>query len=127
MSDDWGIDSHTAEARLRWPLAETSYVEPQLRYYMQNEADFYRASLSAGEPMPQHASADFRLGDFDAVTVGLKFGRRTASGNEWSARLEYYQQNGQVPTDQIIGNQAMREQYPDLSAVILQVSYSFSP
>jgi len=125
MTDDWGIDSNTAEVRLRWPLGDASYIEPQLRYYMQSEADFYRASLVNGEPLPQYASADFRLGQFNAVTLGVKFGRRTASGNEWNTRLEFYQQSGNVPSEQIIGNQAAREQFPDLRAVILQFGYSF--
>jgi hypothetical protein len=125
MTDDWGIDSHTLETRFRWPVGTGSYIEPQLRYYMQNEADFYRASLTAGEPLPQYASADFRLGNFDAVTAGVKFGHRLASGNEWSTRVEYYRQSGEVPRAQLIGNQARREQYPDLSAVIVQLNYAF--
>jgi Protein of unknown function (DUF3570) len=125
MTDDWGIDSHTGEVRLRWPWGGSNYIEPQLRYYMQNAADFYRSSLVNGEPLPQYASADFRLGEFDAVTFGMKFGHRTPGGNEWSARIEYYQQSGEVPREQIIGNQANREQYPDLSAIIAQFSYSF--
>jgi Protein of unknown function (DUF3570) len=125
MTDDWGIDSHTADVRLRWPLGANSYIEPQLRYYTQNEADFYRASLVAGEALPKYASADFRLGNFDATTVGIKYGHGTDSGNEWSIRAEYYQQDGSVPRAQIIGNQAKREQYPDLSAVILQFGYRF--
>jgi Protein of unknown function (DUF3570) len=125
MTDDWGIDSSTAEARLRWPIGAASYIEPQLRYYTQSEADFYRASLVGGTPLPQYASADFRLGNFDATTIGVKFGHRTGGGNEWNTRLEYYQQSGQVPGDQIIGNQANREQYPDLSAVIVQFGYRF--
>ncbi|MET0535848.1 MAG: DUF3570 domain-containing protein, partial [Steroidobacter sp.] len=125
MTDDWGIDSSTLETRLRWPLGAANFIEPQLRYYTQSEADFYRSSLIAGQPLPEFASADFRLGNFDAVTVGVKFGHRTASGNEWSTRLEYYQQSGDVPSEQIIGNQAGREQYPDLSAVIVQFGYRF--
>lgn len=125
MTDDWGIDSQTAEARLRWPLGAASYVEPHLRYYTQNEADFYRSSLVAGQPLPQFATADFRLGNFDATTIGVKFGYRTSAGNEWSTRLEYYQQSGTIPRNQLIGNQARREQYPDLSAVIVQFGYRF--
>jgi hypothetical protein len=124
MTDDWGIDSHTGEVRLRWPLGD-GYIEPQLRYYTQSAADFYRASLVDGAALPRYASADFRLGDFDATTVGIKYGHGTASGNEWSIRAEYYQQNGSVPREQIIGNQANREQYPDLSAVIVQFGYRF--
>lgn len=125
MTDDWGIDSHTADARLRWPVGSAYFIEPQLRYYMQNEADFYRSSLRADEPLPQYASADFRLGSFDAVTLGVKFGGTTRGGSEWSTRLEYYMQSGEVPSEQIIGNQARREQYPDLSAVIVQFGYKF--
>lgn len=125
MTDDWGIDSHTAEARLRWPIGAAMFIEPQLRYYMQNEADFYRSSLRADEALPEHASADFRLGSFDAVTVGLKFGGVTCGRNEWSTRLEYYMQSGEIPSGQIIGNQANREQYPDLEAVIVQFGYKF--
>lgn len=125
MTDDWGIDSHTADARLRWPIGDAYFVEPQLRYYMQNEADFYRSSLRADQPLPEYASADFRLGSFDAITVGLKFGGTTRSGSEWSTRLEYYMQSGKIPSDQIIGNQARREQYPDLDAVIVQFAYKF--
>ncbi|WP_129645785.1 DUF3570 domain-containing protein [Peristeroidobacter agariperforans] len=125
MTDDWGIDSHTGEVRLRWPVGDASYVEPQLRYYMQSQADFYHPSLVQGAALPAYASADFRLGEFDAVTVGLKFGHRTSGGNEWNARLEYYQQNGSISRDQLIGNQFAREQYPDLKAVIAQFGYRF--
>jgi hypothetical protein len=125
MTDDWGIDSHTGEVRLRWPLGSASYVEPQLRYYMQSQADFYRPSLVQGAAFPAYASADFRLGEFNAVTVGVKFGHQTAGGNEWSARLEYYQQSGTIAREQLIGNQFAREQYPDLNAVIAQFGYRF--
>jgi len=125
MTDDWGIDSSTLETKLRWPVGAGNFIEPQLRYYTQSEADFYRSSLVDGQPVPEFASADFRLGNFDAITVGVKFGHRTASGNEWSTRLEYYQQSGDVPKEQILGNQARREQYPDLSAVIVQFGYRF--
>jgi hypothetical protein len=34
-------------------------------------------------------------------------------------------QSGEVPSDQIIGNQRNREQYPDLNAVIVQFGYKF--
>jgi hypothetical protein len=124
MTDDWGIDSNTAEVRLRWPIG-SGYIEPQLRYYTQTAADFYRSSLIGGEAAPRYASADFRLGEFDATTIGLKYGHDTAGGNQWSIRAEYYQQTGSVPREQIIGNQAGREQYPDLSAVIVQFGYRF--
>ena len=75
--------------------------------------------------LPLHASADYRLGEFDAFTVGLKYGRKLDSGNEWSARVELYSADGSVPADLLIGNQGDREIYPDTTAIIAQFSYSF--
>ena len=124
-TDDWGIDSHTLDARLRWPIGEFNYVEPHLRYYTQSAADFYRFSLLDGDPLPSFASADARLADLDGVTLGLKYGHRTVSGSEWNARIELYQQSGNVSGNQLIGNQSRREQFPDLDAVIVQVGYRF--
>jgi hypothetical protein len=124
-TDDWGVDSHTLDARLRWPIGEFDYIEPHLRYYTQSAADFYRFSLADGELLPSFASADARLADLDGVTLGLKYGHRTVSGSEWNARVELYQQSGDVSADQLIGNQSRREQFPDLDAVIVQIGYRF--
>lgn len=125
MSDDWDIDSHTLDGRLRIPFGDSAYLEPHLRYYTQTEADFYRTSLTAGEPLPLYAASDYRLGSFDAVTAGLKYGWETAAGHEAAVRLEFYRQTGDVPSEQIIGNQRDRDLYPGLDAIILNVSYRF--
>lgn len=125
MTDDWEIDSHTLEARLRWPIGGTSYIEPHLRYYTQTAAEFYRMSLVDGEPLPQYASADYRLAEFGGITAGVKFGHETAGGNEFGIRLEYYQQSGNVSDSLLIGNQFNRETSADLNAVIAQFSYRF--
>ncbi|MCB1844385.1 MAG: DUF3570 domain-containing protein [Halioglobus sp.] len=82
MTDDWGVDSHTLDGHLRIPLGDRAYIEPHLRFYTQTEADFYRASLSAGEPLPLHAASDYRLGNFEAITAGLKYGWKTGSGQD---------------------------------------------
>lgn len=125
MSDDWGIDSHTLDVKLNWPLGEASYIEPQLRFYTQSEADFYRIGLVDGEPLPPFASADYRLGNFDAITAGLKYGGRTLSGNDFAVRLGYYRHDGGVPPDQLIGSQDQDSLYPGLDAIIFDVSYGF--
>ena len=91
----------------------------------QTEAEFYRASVIDGDPLPQYASSDYRLGDFDALTAGIKYGWKMESGNDMSVRLEYYMQRGEVPAAQIIGNQSQRELYPDLDAIIANFSYRF--
>ena len=125
MTDDWEIDSHTLDLRLRWPVGEQSYIEPHLRFYTQSEADFYTISLVDGVELPAFASADYRLGNFDAVTAGMKYGWTTRGGNEMSIRAELYRQTGSIPGDLLIGNQVGRETYPDLDAIILQFSYRF--
>ncbi|HEU4654042.1 MAG TPA: DUF3570 domain-containing protein [Steroidobacteraceae bacterium] len=125
MTDDWGINSETIDGRFRWPLSGGYFVEPHMRYYTQTAADFYRFDLIDGQPLPQFASADYRLGKFEAATLGLKVGHETAQGNEWNARLEYYQQNGKVSQSDLIGNQLQRDNAPDLKAVIFQVGYRF--
>ena len=125
MTDDWEIDSHTVDLRYRWPVGNSSYIEPHLRYYTQTAADFYRLYLVDGEPLPEYVSADYRLGDFDAITVGVKYGWTTKNGNDMNVRLEFYQQSGDVPANQLIGNQVNQDNYPDLNAIIFQYGYSF--
>jgi hypothetical protein len=123
-TDDWEVDSHTLETRLRLPLGESNYLEPHLRYYQQTAASFYRYSLASG-PLQEFASADSRLADMNAVTIGLKYGHVTAGGNEWNARLEFYQQKAKAPNEVLIGNQVGNTQMPDFSAVMLQFGYRF--
>ena len=125
MTDDWDIDSQTVDLRYRIPFGADSYFEPHLRFYTQSEAEFYQLSIPDLQPLPSFASADYRLGNFDAITAGLKYGWRTRNDNEMSVRVEAYRQSGTVPSSQIIGNQAARDNYPDLNAVIVQVGYRF--
>jgi hypothetical protein len=125
MTDDWDIDSHTIDARLRWPLGARAYLEPHLRYYTQAEANFYTASLVDGAPVPAYASNDYRLGRFDAITAGLKYGWQTRGGKDMSVRLELYQQRGEVPGEMLVGDQSASWVFPDLDALIAQFSFRF--
>ncbi len=125
MSDDWEIESHTLDLRLRWPLGDEHYLEPHLRYYTQTEADFYTVSLVDGQMLPAYASNDYRLGNFDGITAGVKYGWKTGNGHDLSVRLELYQQRGDIPANLLVGNQAGTVSYPDLDAVIAQFSYRF--
>jgi hypothetical protein len=126
MTDDWEIDSHTIDVRYRWPIGDSSYLEPHLRFYTQTEADFYRLSLDDSLSLPLYASSDYRMGNFDGTTIGLKYGWKTRNDNDMSVRVEWYTQSGTVPADQLIGNQAAHDNYPDLNALIVQFSYRFS-
>lgn len=125
MTDDWDIESHTLDLRLRWPLGSERYLEPHLRYYTQSAADFYTVSLVEGQTLPTFASNDYRLGNFDGLTAGIKYGWTTRNDHDMSVRLELYQQRGDIPADRLIGNQIGSVSYPDLDAVIAQFTYRF--
>ena len=122
--DDWDITSHTVDARYRFDVSNRLYVEPHLRYYTQQEAEFYTQSLNASTALPEFASADYRLGAFDGITYGAKLGFRLGRSSEVSARLEFYDQRGDTVGNPI-GIQANYDQFPDLDATIFQISYSF--
>jgi hypothetical protein len=124
MTDDWGVDSQTVETRYRWNISERSFLEPHLRYYSQSAADFYRTVLFDGDPLPEFASADYRLADMDAYTIGAKYGRVTDRG-EWSVRLEYYRQEGTPSPGSSVGDLANYELILPTSAVIAQFGYRF--
>ena len=125
MTDDWDIVSHTVELRYRWTFGSSRYLQPHLRFYQQTAADFYNTVLFAGAPLPAYATADHRLGEFDGITVGLKYGQATARGGEWSARIEYYTQSGNASPGAAVGALANLDLYPDLNALIAQFSYKF--
>lgn len=124
MTDDWGIDSDTVDLRYRFALGADRYLQPHLRFYSQNAADFYRTVLFDGQPVPQFATSDYRLGAFDAVTVGIKFGMDTRHG-EMSTRLELYQQTGDPDPAARVGVLSDLDLRPDMSAIIAQFSYKF--
>jgi hypothetical protein len=130
MWDDWAIDSHTIDSRFRIPLGDGSYIQPHFRYYQQSAADFYTPFLMQSDfesqgQRPEFASADYRIGEMAAYTLGLKYGMMVNKGHELSFRLEYYHQ---APTDEGFdapGMLASEDLYPTIDAIIAQVSYSF--
>lgn len=112
-ADDWGIRSHTVEGNYRLKPSERWWVEPGLRFYRQGEAKFYRLQLFDGDPVPGHASADYRLGAFKAYTVGLRYGWDFENGTGLILKAEYYMSRGDASA------------YPDLDATMFQAQYRF--
>lgn len=124
MSDDWDIDSHTVDMHYRWNLDSGRYIQPHVRFYSQTAAGFYRTVLFDGAPPPAFATADYRLSEFDAVTVGIKFGKPTGRG-EVSGRLEFYRQTGKASPGSQVGSLQSFDLNPELNAIIAQFSYNF--
>lgn len=99
--DSWGIDSVTVEGAEHVPIGRKAYVEPRVRYYRQTKADFFTYFLTAGQPLPTHASADSRLDGFSAWTYGA------TAGYEFQPGLEIYV-NGEVYRSSKTGGYGLR-------------------
>ncbi len=125
MTDDWGVDSNTFDFTYRFRMKEGYFIEPHLRWYQQSEADFYFYFLRDSDPVPAEASADYRLGEMDATTVGVKFGKQINDQHIWSVRLEQYVQSGDSSPSEAIGQLAQQDLYPDVEATLVQFNYSF--
>lgn len=124
MTDDWGIDSHTVDMHFRWRFSPDKFLEPHVRFYSQTAATFYHTVLFDGEPIPQCATADYRLAEMSAVTMGLEFATKT-SGGQFSARLEVYRQSAKPSPEALVGSLRSLDLTPDMTAVIAQVTYKF--
>lgn len=127
LFDDWDLSSHTVDFRYRYKLSEKSYLQPHIRYYQQTAVQFYQpfllqGSVPAAGSTNQFATADYRLGDFNAYTIGLEYGR--TSTQPWSIAAEYYIQGGNEPDGKFgeLNNQALA---PDVKAVMLRLNYDF--
>jgi len=125
MTDDWGIDSNTFDFTYRFKFSNGYYLQPRLRYYDQTAADFYTYFLVDGDPLPNDVSADYRLGEMEATTVGIKFGREVDRQHSWSVRLEQYEQTGESSPSEAVGQLRNQDLYPDVTATIVQLSYAF--
>lgn len=123
--DDWGITSNTFDLKYRYEIGR-SYLQPHVRYYMQDAADFYRHNLvegtdvdANGQVQLEHVSSDYRLAKMTTTTLGLKYGYAIGDNSEVSIRGEFMNQSvddGDVPAGQ---------ETPDLDAIILNAGYSF--
>jgi hypothetical protein len=111
MWDDWDVVSHTVDTHYRFNMSDSWYIEPHVRYYQQQEAEFYRYRLINTDVTPEYMTADYRLGNMTATTIGAKVGFM-AGGYANSVRLEMYQQSGD-------------ESPADLDALILQYNIRF--
>ena len=124
--DHWGIKSATVDLRYRYQIGEDYYLEPHARYYEQGAADFFHYYLVSGEAMPQYASADTRLAQFHAETVGLKFGMPLNEGSEFNIRIEYYDQHGNGSPANAIGQLKQQNLFPDLQALTVLLGYNYA-
>ena len=124
--DDWGVRSHTVDVKLRHDfVGGDTWVEPRVRWYWQHAADFFRFGLNDGEPLPDFASADGRLGPLRTATVGAAYGFRLGSyPGEFSVRAEYLAQWGDGHPASAVGVQQTIDLMPLQNIGSLTLGYS---
>jgi Protein of unknown function (DUF3570) len=130
-TDDWDVNSHTLDLHYRYELGGNSYLEPHVRYYTQTAAEFFTHGLTASElaaiqATDGYASADYRLGEFTTTTLGLKYATPIGKTSEFSVRGEIITQaNNDVAVPAGYESTGL-DLSPDLTAIVLQVGYSFN-
>ena len=105
MADNWDIKSHTIDLHYNWMQTGGSSWQPHVRYYEQTAAKFYRTLLPVSDGIPQHVSADYRLGDMYSITLGLKYSYALANDNKLELRIELISQKNDPSPDSQIGTQ----------------------
>ena len=71
-TDDWGIASHTFHTSWYQNVGTSFQLVPNVRYYSQTSADFFRLVDDYSLPLDVDQSSDFRLASYGALTLGLK-------------------------------------------------------
>lgn len=125
LFDDWGMTSHTLDARYRWRFTGHQYLEPQLRWYTQSAIDAYQPYATSAQlaDNPEALTADYRLGDFDAWTLGVRYGYRFNEQTELYTRLAAYRQ---LPRDfSSDTTPADAGDLPQMTALMLTIGASF--
>ena len=69
FDDDWGIASHTVDLAWWQNLGRNTQLVPFLRYYSQDEADFFDNVVDFSE---RYYADDYRLSTYGAITTGLR-------------------------------------------------------
>jgi hypothetical protein len=124
--DDWNLRSNTFDMKYRHELGSGKYIEPEFRFYQQSAASFYTIGLIDGEPLPEFATADYRLGRLNTMTVGASFGFHVpGTPGEFSVRGELIRQTGDGHPPEAIGVQQQFDLFPPLVVGTAVVSYSF--
>ena len=125
LEDDWDIRSHTLDVKYRYKLDALRYLEPHFRLYRQQAAEFYRHSLPQSQGLSEFASADFRLAEFDALTLGVQYGKKLPGQRNYRVSLEYYGQFGDSHPADAVGLQQQQDLFPRLDVVIFKYVYGF--
>ncbi len=95
--DSWDLNSHTFEGSYSFPFMESHKLEPFVRIYHQQAANFHTRTINYSGSgtfdtvtLPEYASADSRLAQMLSTTVGAKFRYMTSKTGSIDFRAAYY-------------------------------------
>jgi hypothetical protein len=130
--DTWSVRSNTIDVKYRHELDPDAgpnagtYLEPLVRYYKQTAASFYTPGLIQGNPLPDFATSDYRLGALQTITIGATFGYHPMdSSNVWTARAEFMRQSGGSSPPNVVGIQRNYDLTPPVNIFAVVLGYSF--
>lgn len=95
FQDDWDVQSHTLEASWYQELTSGWLINPSVRYYTQEKADFY-APYFVDLRDDGYYSSDFRLASFGSVMAGLKIGKTIAGNTRIDVGVDFYERRGEL-------------------------------
>ncbi|BAW80173.1 hypothetical conserved protein [Candidatus Nitrosoglobus terrae] len=103
--DTWEIDAHTFGASWAQSLGHGWTLTPNIRYYSQSAASFYKPFFIGSQtpislaqalnnqstlPTPQFFSSDYRLSAFGTLSGGLTVNKEFSRGIDIGANFEYF-------------------------------------
>jgi hypothetical protein len=90
-TDTFGINAETLGVAWFQKIGDRFVLSPRLRYYEQNEADFYDVTFNGS---PEFFSSDYRISSLNAMSYGLKAIWLPNSRCSFDVEYELYDQKG---------------------------------
>lgn len=130
FNDSWEITAHDVELGYRHPIGDSLELDLKLRYYTQDQAEFY-SDLYAYRDAQNYLARDKELSDFDDITIGAGLTYKLPSAltiGDWPSELslqwdyiKFDYSNFRDPTAEGgVGN----EPFYDFSAHVVRAFYS---
>lgn len=123
--DDWGSQSHTVDLFYKQMLRGGHALEPHVRWYHQSRSDHYRPFLVDGESIPEFATADYRLADFTAYTIGMQYYLPLMPDIQLTVAGEYYIQRGDNSPPEVFGSLRDASLFPDLDVFMVRLGFAY--
>lgn len=87
--DDWGANSHTFETKWKQDLGSGWMLSPGLRYYTQDNVDFYNVVFET-RPNDGVFTSDYRLSSFGSLSKKLEISKQFNSHISVNVNYEHY-------------------------------------